>query len=72
MGAALTADNSILKLAEGLHRLYGAEASQLLRQFAAQNAKAGDAQSAAYWNNIALVIANSNPLQSHSTGERAP
>ncbi len=51
--------DSIASLAAGLHRLYGDEACLLIRQFAADNAKVGDALSASYWNGIALVIANS-------------
>lgn len=49
-----------MRLAEGLHRLYGEEASSLIGQFAAENAKAGDAVSAEFWNGVAAVIANSD------------
>ena len=49
-----------MRLAEGLHRLYGEEASSLIGQFAAENAKAGDAVSAQFWNGVAAVIANSD------------
>ena len=69
---ALTPNDSIVTLAEGLHRLYGEEASLLLRQFAADNAKVGDLVSAAFWNGIALVISNAKPVQPHATGEPAP
>jgi hypothetical protein len=58
-------------LAEGLQRLYGEEASLLLRQFAAENAKVGDAVSAAFWNRIALVISNSSTF-TQPMGERGP
>jgi hypothetical protein len=60
-----------VSLAEGLHRLYGEEASLLIRQFAADNAKAGDAVSAAFWNGVALVIANSKSFVSNAM-ERTP
>ena len=49
-----------MRLADGLHRLYGEEASSLIGQFAAENAKAGDAVSAEFWNGVAAVIANSD------------
>ena len=58
--ASLTPSDSIVRLAEGLHRLYGEEASSLIGQFAAENAKAGDAVSAEFWNGVAAVIANSD------------
>ena len=61
-------NDSIVRLAEGLHRLYGEEASSLIEQFAAENAKAGDAVSAQFWNGIAAVIANS---ETHAM-EQAP
>jgi hypothetical protein len=66
MGAKLAADDSIARLAEGLSRLYGNEACQRLRQFAAENARAGDVFSAAYWDKIALIIANAAARAPHS------
>jgi hypothetical protein len=66
MGAPLAGDDSIAKLAEGLSRLYGKEACQRLQQFAAENAKAGDVFSAAYWDKIALIIANAAARTPHS------
>jgi hypothetical protein len=71
-GAPLTPTDSIFTLAEGLQRLYGEEASLLIRQFAAENAKAGDAVSAAFWNGIALAISNSKSFMTHSMGEPGP
>ena len=60
-----------MTLAEGLHRLYGEEASRLIGQFAADNAKAGDAVSAAFWSGVALVIANSKSFVTNAM-ERGP
>jgi hypothetical protein len=60
-----------VSLAEGLRRLYGEEASLLIGQFAADNAKAGDAVSAAFWNGVALVIANSKSFMTNAV-DRAP
>jgi len=54
--------DSILRLAEGLQRLYGEEASRMIRQFAAENARVGDAVSAAYWNGVASVMSNSKTI----------
>jgi hypothetical protein len=68
MGAQLAPDDSIVKLAEGLHRLYGKEACQRLQQFAAENAKAGDAFSAAYWDSVARIISNAEARQTPSPG----
>lgn len=66
----MTPADNIVTLAEGLQRLYGDDASLLIRQFAAENAKAGDAVSAAFWNGVALVMTNSKNLVSHAMGER--
>jgi hypothetical protein len=61
-------DDSLVRLAEGLHRLYGDEASQRLSQFAAENAKAGDILSAAYWARIASIISSAESRQTDSPG----
>ena len=66
----LTEPDNIVRLAEGLQRLYGEEASLLIRQFAAENAKVGDAVSASFWNSIALVMTNSKSFMTHSAGEQ--
>ncbi len=68
MGAQLTPDDSVARLAEGLRRLYGEQACEWLSQFAAENARVGDALSAAYWDKIASIIANAEAQQMLSTG----
>jgi hypothetical protein len=65
----LTSNDSIMVLAEGLQRLYGDDASLLIRQFAAENARVGDAVSAAFWSGIALAIANSKTLMTSPASE---
>jgi hypothetical protein len=66
----LTPHDSIMVLAEGLQRLYGDDASLLIRQFAAENARVGDAVSAAFWSGIALAITNSKTLVTHPANEQ--
>jgi hypothetical protein len=67
----MTPADSMLTLAEGLQRIYGDNASALIQQFAAENARAGDAVSAAFWSGVALVMANSKTLINQAMGERA-
>jgi hypothetical protein len=66
---SLTPYDSITALAEGLQRLYGDDASLLIRQFAAENARVGDAVSAAFWSGIALAIANPKTLRANPASE---